>query len=68
MLWDDNHVFINGESFRAGGRDARLMRQLADQRRLGTRDRSRLGVEAATLLSDWAEAGWLHAETDARQE
>ncbi len=27
------HVFINGESYRAGGRDATLMRRLADRRR-----------------------------------
>ena len=37
MLYDARHVFINGESFRAGGRDARLMRQLADRRRLARR-------------------------------
>ena len=35
MLYDARHVFINGESFRAGGRDARLLRRLADRRRLG---------------------------------
>jgi hypothetical protein len=23
MLYDDRHVFINGEAFRVGGRDAR---------------------------------------------
>ncbi len=34
MMYDARHVFINGESFRAGGRDARLLRQLADRRRL----------------------------------
>src|SRR6186713_838498 len=30
MMYDDRHVFINGDSFRAAGRDARLMRLLAD--------------------------------------
>ena len=62
MLWDPWHVFINGESFRAGGRDARLMRQLADQRHLSQRDRARLGSAAAGLLEEWGAAGWLHAE------
>ena len=62
MLWDDWHVFINGESFRAGGRDARLMRQLADERRLADRDLSRLGPQARALIDDWAQAGWLHAD------
>ena len=34
MLHDRRHVFINGEAWRAGGRDAVLMRRLADRRRL----------------------------------
>ncbi len=38
MLYDARHLYINGESFRAGGRDATLMRKLADQRALGPRD------------------------------
>ena len=40
MLYDERHVFINGESFRAGGRDATLMRRLADRRALDARARS----------------------------
>ena len=35
MMYDARHVFINGESYRASGRDAALMRALADRRRLG---------------------------------
>lgn len=62
MLWDDWHVFINGESFRAAGRDARLMRQLADDRRLPGALLARLGVEARALIDEWVRAGWLHAE------
>lgn len=61
MLYDARHVFINGESFRAGGRDATLMRRLADEGRLGARDVGRLGGDARGLLSEWAAAGWLHA-------
>ena len=34
MSYDARHVFINGESFVAGGTDFRLMRQLADSRSL----------------------------------
>jgi 50S ribosomal protein L16 3-hydroxylase len=61
MLYDDRHVFINGESFRAGGRDATLMRRLADARRLAPRERRALGADALDLLDQWAEAGWVHA-------
>lgn len=68
MLYDKHHVFINGEAFVAGGRDARLMRLLADQRALGSRDRARLSEGAAALLDEWLAAGWLHevAEFDPR--
>ena len=62
MLYDDHHIFINGESYRATGRDATLMRQLADRRGLGADDMRRLGTGARMLLNDWAQAGWLHAD------
>ena len=61
MLYDDRHVFINGESFRASGRDATLMRRLADARQLLPRERRALGDDARALLDQWAEAGWVHA-------
>jgi 50S ribosomal protein L16 3-hydroxylase len=62
MLYDQRHFYINGESFRASGRDARLMQRLADQRMLGPRDLASASGDALALLSDWCEAGWLHAE------
>lgn len=37
MMYDEQHIYINGDSFRAGGADARLMRRLADQRVLRCR-------------------------------
>ena len=61
MMYDDKHVFINGESYRASGRDATLMRRLADERRLEPRDLVRASDEALELLSAWCEAGWAHA-------
>ncbi|WP_137919622.1 cupin domain-containing protein [Hydrogenophaga sp. 2FB] len=60
MMYDDRHVFINGESFRAGGADARLMRALADHRCLGQRQVVRASEGAQALLQDWFDAGWLH--------
>ena len=64
MLYDDEHVFINGESYRAGGQDASLMRQLADHRRLSASQCKRASAEAMQLIDDWAQAGWLRAETE----
>ena len=61
MLYDDHHVFINGEAFVAGGRDARLMQQLADQRQLPAAGVARLSAPAHALLADWADAGWVQS-------
>lgn len=61
MLHDRRHVFINGEAWRAGGRDAVLMRRLADRRRLEERDLARASEAVQELLLSWCEAGWLHA-------
>lgn len=61
MMYDDRHVFINGESFKVGGRDARLLRSLADDRCLSARKIQSLSSDAKNALMDWADAGWLHA-------
>ncbi len=60
MMYDEHHVFINGESFRAAGADARLMRTLADRRGLAEREVTRASEDAQALLQDWFDAGWLH--------
>ena len=60
MLYDDAFVFLNGESYRASGRDARVMRNLADQRTLTGRQLLALGGAARHLLDEWLLAGWLH--------
>jgi len=62
MLYDTRHIYINGESFRAGGSDATLMRRLADRRALDSRELARASEGALALLGEWCEAGWLHAE------
>ena len=61
MAYDEDHVFINGEALRAGGRDAVLMRRLADARSLGAADCARLGRGASECLADWVDHGWAHA-------
>jgi 50S ribosomal protein L16 3-hydroxylase len=62
MAYDAKHVFINGESFLASGRDAQLMRLLADDRVLRAADVKRLSAPAHELVQDWMEAGWLHGD------
>jgi len=62
MMYDAQHVFVNGESFRAAGRDAQLMHLLADERNLKAADVKRLSADARDLLTDWMEAGWLYVD------
>jgi 50S ribosomal protein L16 3-hydroxylase len=64
MLHDAKHVFINGEAFAASGRDARLMRQLADTRHLDAASLSRLSGQARELLDQWLAQGWLQGVQD----
>lgn len=60
MLHDERHVFINGESYRAAGRDATLVRYLADHRQLDARQMAGASDQARELLQQWADDGWLH--------
>ena len=64
MLYDDAHVYLNGEAFRAGGRDATLMRAFADARRLEPAALGRLSAEARGLLDRWVEAGWCRSDEE----
>ena len=64
MMYDAPHMFINGESYRAAGRDATLMRRLADDRQLTARALVRASDDALELLSSWCDAGWAHVWTD----
>ena len=60
MMYDKHHVFMNGESYRARGADATLMRRLADRRELSAKDLRAASAQACDLLGDWHSAGWLH--------
>lgn len=62
MMFDDHHVFINGESYRASGRDAAVMRELANTRALDQKQTKKLSARALQLVLSWAQAGWLHAQ------
>jgi 50S ribosomal protein L16 3-hydroxylase len=68
MIYDAQHVYLNGEAYRAAGRDARLMRRLADDRALAGSDARRLSGEARALVAQWLEAGWLQAGGDDEEE
>jgi len=60
MMYDGQRVFANGESWRAGGKDARHLRELADQRFLSAASVAKVSEAVRELLNQWAEDGWLH--------
>ena len=62
MLFDPKHIFVNGESFRASGRDAKLLQKLANEKTLNAKDASILSAPAAELMQAWWEEGWWHSE------
>jgi 50S ribosomal protein L16 3-hydroxylase len=58
MMYGKHHVFINGESLRAGGADARLLHRLANQRRLDAADLSKASPAVREVLAEWLDSGW----------
>ncbi|MRD48949.1 cupin domain-containing protein [Caenimonas koreensis DSM 17982] len=63
MMYDSRHVFINGDSYRASGRDAKLMHALADKRSLSAKELASASADAHGLLRSWCDAGWAHSIT-----
>lgn len=64
MAYDVHHVYINGESYRASGADARTMRRLADDRCLDSAALRRASAAVRDQLIEWRDAGWLHPSVD----
>ena len=58
MLFDAKHIFINGESFKAAGQDAKLLRKLANDKFLPSAHAAQLSENAAELMQAWWEEGW----------
>lgn len=60
MLYDAHHIYINGESFIASGRDAQCLRRLADARALAVADLRRMSSAARRIVQQWLSSGWVH--------
>jgi 50S ribosomal protein L16 3-hydroxylase len=59
MLYDNEHVFVNGTSRRVARKDGRVLRQLADRRALDARAAGAASPAVRALLREWLRAGWL---------
>jgi 50S ribosomal protein L16 3-hydroxylase len=64
MLYDQRHVFINGESFKASGVDAKIIKKFSDSRLLSTAHIQQLSDDALELVSEWYEAGWIYIKSE----
>jgi 50S ribosomal protein L16 3-hydroxylase len=64
MAHVERAVFINGESLVASGRDAVLVKRLADARRLSADELQRASPAAREQIAQWLAAGWLHHDND----
>jgi 50S ribosomal protein L16 3-hydroxylase len=62
MSYDAKHMFINGQSFRCAGQDAKILRKLADERSLSATDLKAASEALTRALGEFAKEGWLYAE------
>jgi len=62
MMFDAQHLFVNGESFTISGRDAVAMRQLANERALTANAVQKLSTQARRWVSLWLVDGWVHLD------
>ncbi|WP_045476113.1 cupin domain-containing protein [Serpentinimonas barnesii] len=62
MLYDAEHVYVNGEAWCASGKDARLLHELADRRALSAAQVRRASAPVQEQLAEWQQAGWLHVQ------
>jgi 50S ribosomal protein L16 3-hydroxylase len=60
MLYDDRCVYINGESWRCAGEQAKSLRLLADKKFLSSKQIQTASTVLSELLQNWLQAGWLH--------
>jgi 50S ribosomal protein L16 3-hydroxylase len=62
MSYDAKHMFINGQSFVCAGKDAKILRKLADERKI---DAIELRAGSAALMpaiGEFAKEGWLYGQ------
>ena len=60
MLYEDHHVFVNGDSLQVKGKDAKLLKLLADTRCLNDSQVHAASPDLQESLAEWFVAGWLH--------
>jgi 50S ribosomal protein L16 3-hydroxylase len=67
MLYDRRCLYVNGEVIRVSGRDAVLLRRLADRGAIDAASLARLSRGAREAVDEWFRAGWLRAPQSPRE-
>ena len=62
MLYDQRYVYINGESWRCAGADARMLRFFANQRALNHLQIQQSSELLLSVLKEWMQSGWVHPQ------
>ncbi len=62
MSYDSKHMFINGQSFKCAGADAKLLRKLADERQLSATELRAGSAALMPAIGEFAKEGWLRGE------
>jgi 50S ribosomal protein L16 3-hydroxylase len=63
MSYDAKHMFINGQSFRCAGQDAKILRKLANVRSISAIELRAGSAALITAIGEFAKEGWLYAES-----
>jgi 50S ribosomal protein L16 3-hydroxylase len=61
-MYDAKHVYLNGDSWKVAGKDAKLLRKLADERCLLAADLVAASPALKLAISQFIDQGWLHDE------
>jgi 50S ribosomal protein L16 3-hydroxylase len=62
MSYDAKHMFINGQSFKCAGTDAKLLRKLADERLLSATELRAGSAALTSAIGEFAKEGWLYGQ------
>ncbi|MBS7807269.1 cupin domain-containing protein [Variovorax sp. PCZ-1] len=62
MSYDTKHMFINGQSFKCAGTDAKLLRKLADERQISAIELRAGSPALLPAIGEFAKEGWLRGE------
>ncbi len=62
MSYDARHMFINGQSFKCAGADAKLLRKLADERSISATELRAGSAALLPAIGEFAKEGWLYGQ------